>query len=132
MKVHRIVATLFVNGLSKTNNEVNHINGDKSDNSAQNLEWVSHLDNIRHAYKHHLVPKIFGERHGNHTLKDDDIDEICRYLVKNNGNCKETFKEINQYTNIRCTIANIHRIKYKQSGMHISDKYFSKDSFKKE
>lgn len=46
--VHRLVASAFVpnpNGLA----EVNHIDGDKLNNSADNLEWVTHSQNMRHS-----------------------------------------------------------------------------------
>lgn len=46
--IHRIVANLFVPNLSDLP-EVNHKDGDKSNNSASNLEWASELDNIRHS-----------------------------------------------------------------------------------
>ncbi len=49
--IHRIVAEAF---LFNPNNlpEINHKNLDKSDNSIENLEWVSHLENIEHYWKH--------------------------------------------------------------------------------
>lgn len=49
--VHRLVADAFVPGRTEERNEVNHINLNKLDNRASNLEWVSHTENVRHAFK---------------------------------------------------------------------------------
>lgn len=43
--VHRLVARAFVQG----SGEVNHVDSDKLNNSASNLEWVTRADNLRHA-----------------------------------------------------------------------------------
>lgn len=50
VKIHRLVAETFVpnpNDLS----EVNHIDGNKQNNNVENLEWVSHQENMIHAHK---------------------------------------------------------------------------------
>lgn len=48
--VHRLVAELFVDGMS-SDKEVNHCNGDKTDNRAENLEWVTRSENNAHKYR---------------------------------------------------------------------------------
>lgn len=47
--VHRIVAMAF-HGLPQDGQEVNHKNGIKTDNRPENLEWVTHSQNEKHAY----------------------------------------------------------------------------------
>ena len=46
-KVHRLVAKAFVPNPDSLN-EVNHIDEDKDNNRADNLEWCKHVDNCNH------------------------------------------------------------------------------------
>lgn len=47
--VHVLVAHAFL-GPKPEGMEVNHKNGNKADNSIQNLEYVTHQENIKHSY----------------------------------------------------------------------------------
>lgn len=73
--VHRIVAETFLAYLPTEYYEVNHINGNKDDNSLSNLEWNTRQENLEHSRLNKLTPLLKGD---------------------NNGNCKFSFKLIQE------------------------------------
>lgn len=46
IKVHRLVAQSFVSGKSSINIEVDHIDGNNTNNLYSNLRWVTHKENM--------------------------------------------------------------------------------------
>lgn len=46
--VHRLVASAFVDGVGQ---DVNHKDGNKTNNRADNLEWATRSENIAHSYR---------------------------------------------------------------------------------
>lgn len=62
-KIHRIVCMAFkpIEGKDKYDDykdlQVNHIDGNKLNNSVDNLEWVTQSENMNHAYKEDLNKK---------------------------------------------------------------------------
>jgi hypothetical protein len=58
--IHRLVAEIFI---PNPNNylEVNHIDGDKTNNHYQNLEWCTRQQNVRHAYESGLYDNFMDQ-----------------------------------------------------------------------
>ena len=71
--IHRFVAEMFIpNPDNKP--EVNHKDGNKMNNSASNLEWVTRSENQEHAVKMGLQPKGLSTYKGKFT--DEQREEI--------------------------------------------------------
>ena len=73
VKVHRLVALSFCQGYEK-GLEVNHKNGFRNDNRADNLEWVNRSGNIRDIYKRGLNTN--GDKNNAAKLKNEYIGVI--------------------------------------------------------
>lgn len=71
LSVHRLVAIHFIpNPYNKK--EVNHIDGNKSNNNIHNLEWVTPSKNVRHSYDMGLA-RNDGENHPTNKLTESDV-----------------------------------------------------------
>jgi len=81
LRVHRVVAVAFLGKHSHDGrNQINHIDCNKSNNHVDNLEWVSHAENIKHAYENELLGnKGFNETKQLYKTTDKDV-KVIRYL----------------------------------------------------
>ncbi len=103
--VHRLVAEHFILNIYNKP-QVNHINGIKTNNRVENLEWVSHRENLDHAINNDLTLK--GEKNKKSKLKDVDVIEIHSLLQKGT-----TTKELSETYNVSySTIDGIRTNKY--------------------
>lgn len=84
ISIHRLVAIAFIPNDNKLP-QVNHIDGDKSNNIPENLEWVTAKDNIIHAHKTGLRVSPKGTHNGQSKLTESQVMEI--YVA--NGTRKE-------------------------------------------
>lgn len=83
--VHAIVAEAFF-GPRPEGRQVNHIDGDKRNNAASNLEYVTQSINMRHADAHGLIERRRrGESHPNSKLTDAEVRAI-RAMAAARGN----------------------------------------------
>lgn len=71
--VHRLVASAFIDK-NKDKIHVNHIDGNKSNNHASNLEWCTPSENISHGYDSGLIKK--GEKASWSKLTESDVIKI--------------------------------------------------------
>ncbi|BCG45141.1 HNH endonuclease [Escherichia phage O18-011] len=71
--LHRIIAECFIPNPDCLP-DINHKDGNRLNNSVENLEWCSHIQNIRHAQENDLNPK--GERHGISVATEEIVRKI--------------------------------------------------------
>lgn len=77
-RIARLVATAFLGDPPTENHQVNHIDGEKTNNRIENLEWTTRLENMQHASKLNLCP--YGEQHPDAKLKNSDIPVIRQLM----------------------------------------------------
>ncbi len=79
-RVHRLVAFLFIyNPDLEKFNQVNHIDGNKLNNRADNLEWCDASYNLKHAFQNNLMIAKKGEEKPNAILTAEEVQRI-RFL----------------------------------------------------
>ena len=81
-KIHRLVMMEFCPVPNMKNLQVNHKDGDKTNNHISNLEWCDQSYNIRHADQHGLRNMPAGEKVHNATITDAQAEQIAQMLTE--------------------------------------------------
>lgn len=102
-RVHRLVAKAFIPN-PKNLPFVNHINGIKTDNRVENLEWCTPQYNAKHAGETGLVKR--GEQHWCFKLTDAQAIEIREKYAKGDTTHRKLGKEFGVSSMVIFTIVN--------------------------
>lgn len=105
VSIHRMVLETFDPRPNMALLEVNHIDGDKTNNKLENLEWVTHQENMQHAVKYNLTKKCSNEgiKNGRAKLTEEQVKAIrqdlrsCQKIADDYGLVKSTVSAIKNY-----------------------------------
>ena len=97
--VHRVIALTFIPN-PENKRTINHKNGIKTDNRAENLEWFTDSENHQHAHLLGLMNPNKGEDHYNSKLNEFQIRVIRKCNDLNKTELGKIFNVIPQ--NIGC------------------------------
>lgn len=81
--VHRLVIESYLGKRPSPSYQVNHKDGDKTNNHIKNLEWVTSSGNHLHAYRSGLR-SMKGENHNNRKL---DVEKVAQIRASKKRNC---------------------------------------------
>lgn len=88
IKVHRLVALLWLGKPPKDKPTINHKDGNKFNNHYTNLEYATYYENNKHARDNNLndIPKSNSERWNNPEFRKRTSENISNGLIKSGCN----------------------------------------------
>lgn len=94
-RINRLMMLCFCPIDNPEKMEVNHIDGDKSNNKLQNLEWCTSSENQKHAFKNGLQKARKGENSNFSKLSEKEVVEIRKIYSTQKITQKELANKFN-------------------------------------
>ena len=91
-RVHREVAKAFIDN-PKNKPQINHKDGNKTNNKVENLEWCTPKENTVHAYSTGLAKGKQGEQNPCCKVSDDVVLEIMTIVEQTNESLRAVCKK---------------------------------------
>lgn len=89
-RIHKCVAETFISN-PESLSDVNHIDGDKTNNVVTNLEWCTHTENLRHCVdvlgklKNNTKGVVAKDKSGEIIYSFDSIKDASQYIATKKG-----------------------------------------------
>lgn len=112
--VHRLILETFDPNPHSSELQVNHKDGDKTNNRLSNLQWATCKENINHAYNLGLYHNVGDNNNGDHKLCTSQVLEIIDLLLAHELTIQQIANkfQVSKYA-IEC-------IKYKKTWKHLT------------
>ena len=112
---HRLVMLCFEPREDADKLQVNHKDGNKLNNSLENLEWCTNQENRIHACENNLCARLKGEENPASKLKESEVKEIIEHLLKHDLSYSQLADKYN------CHKATIAAIKAKRNWKYLTE-----------
>lgn len=124
IRVHRLVAKTFIwNPENKP--QVNHVDGLKDNNSAENLEWVTSKENIRHAWESGLSSPGNANINGNHQGEKVKLSKLTEkdvnYIRENSRHLGGAMTNVELAVKFRVNSATIRNVVIFETWKHVGE-----------
>lgn len=118
--IHRVIATAFIPTIPGKD-FINHKDGNKENNRADNLEWCTRSENMKHAYEHNLKSSV-GIKNGRCKLSEEDVSFIRDNYVSGDSQygTKALSKKFGVAHQTICAVASGQNWKEDKYGEHVN------------